>query len=182
MEVAPLDVQITPDSLIVQLPRTVRREEVELGFRVSVADNPYFFVAAVGRTQQTGLWQEAVADGRFASTVFLPEVPSSSRLIDNLSIRPAVLTPNGDGIGDLLDIRFSVPKLDKAAMVRIYALNGSLIRECEAQRSADGSWGCAWSGRDARGILVAPGTYLVRVGLDSETREERLTRSVAVAY
>ncbi len=182
VEVAPLDVQITPDSLIVQLPRTVRREEVELGFRVSVADNPYFFVAAVGRTQQTGLWQEAVADGRFASTVFLPEVPSSSRLIDNLSIRPAVLTPNGDGIGDLLDIRFSVPKLDKAAMVRIYALNGSLIQECEAQRSADGSWGCAWSGRDARGILVAPGTYLVRVGLDSETREERLTRSVAVAY
>lgn len=181
-EVEPLDVQITPDSLVVQLPRTVRREEVELDFHVSVVDNPYLFVASVGRTQQPGLWQEVVSASRFASVVLLPEVAGSTQLIHNLEIRPAVLTPNGDGVGDRADIRFSVPKLHRAATVRIYALDGRLIQTREAQQGSDGLWHYTWLGRDVAGKVVVPGIYLVRISLDSQTDTENLMRTIAVAY
>ena len=182
VEVEPLDLQIAPDSLVIQLPRTVQREAVELDFHVSVVDNPYRFIASVGRTPQPGLWQGVVSTGRFTSTIFLPEVPGSGRLIENLMVRPAVLTPNGDGVGDLAEIRFSVPKLNKAATVRIYGLDGRLIQEREAQRGPDGLWSYTWSGRDAAGKVVAPGIYLVRISLEAQTDTENLLRTIAVAY
>lgn len=182
VEVEPLEVQITPDSLVVQLPRTVRGEQIELDFRASVVDNPFLFVASVGRTQQAGLWQGVVSADRFASTVLLPEVSASMRLINNLAIQPGVLTPNGDGVGDRADIRFSVPKLNKPATVQIYALDGRLIQQREAQRGVDGLWGYAWSGVDLNGRVVAPGIYLVRVSLDAGAGEENRARTIAVAY
>jgi len=182
VEVEPLDMQIGPDSLVVQLPRTARGEDIELDFHVSVVDNPYLFVASVGRTQQAGLWQGVVSVSRFASTVLLPAVSASGRLIDNLEIRPAVLTPNGDGVGDRVEIRFSVPKLNKPATVRIYALDGRLIQEREAQQGADGLWGYNWSGVGSGGQVVAPGIYLVRISLDAQTGEENRARIIAVAY
>ena len=164
------------------MPRTARGEDIELDFHVSVVDNPYLFVASVGRTQQAGLWQGVVSVSRFASTVLLPAVSASGRLIDNLEIRPAVLTPNGDGVGDRVEIRFSVPKLNKPATVRIYALDGRLIQEREAQQGADGLWGYNWSGVGSGGQVVAPGIYLVRISLDAQTGEENRARIIAVAY
>lgn len=182
VHVEPLDVQISADSLAIQLPRTVRGEEIELDFHTAVVSNPYLFVASVGRTQQPGLWQGVVSTDRSASTVLLPEVSRSEQLIENLAIWPALLTPNGDGVGDRVDISFSVPKLNKPATVKIYALDGRLIQERDARRGADGLWSYSWSGVDLGGQVVAPGIYVVRISLDAQTGEKSRARTLAVAY
>ena len=182
IEVEPLDVRVAPDSLVIQLANTVRGQQVEVDFYASVVDNPYLFTASVGRTQQAGLWQGVVSADRFASTVFLPEVAGSARLIENLVVQPELLTPNGDGIGDRVEVRFSVPKLNKLATVRIYALDGRLIQQGQAERGADGLWGYSWSGMDSAGRVVDPGIYLIRISLDAQTGGEHRARTIAVAY
>ena len=39
-----------------------------------------------------------------------------------------------------------------------------------------------WDGRDARGLVVAPGVYLFDVDLRAESGDGRAVRSVAVVY
>ena len=106
-------VQFFPDSLIVELPQLVEQQPVEIEMYVNVVQSPYHFKAFVGNTQNPELWQpvDPDADVRFSTTVFLPDVVSSDRLIANFSVQP-VFTPNGDGVGDEAKIRFNILKVD----------------------------------------------------------------------
>jgi len=90
-----------PDSIIVQLPQVITRQAVEIDLRVNVFENPYLFNAFVGHTDEIGFWQQVDPAGRAATTVFLPEVPAASSLLDKVTISPRVITPNGDGVGGL---------------------------------------------------------------------------------
>ena len=181
LEREPKAVQATADSLIVQLPLTVRRQEVELSFRSTPIRNATPVNAFVGRAQQPQLWQPVDPDERFTTTVFLPTVPGSERLISNLSVSP-VITPNGDGVGDLAEIRFAVLKVEESAQVRIYTLNGELVQELQAQPQASQSFLYTWSGDDRSGNRVSPGTYLCQITLKAQIREETLNRTISVVY
>ena len=50
---------------------------------------------------------------RRANIVMLPELTSTTQLIDDLSISSPVLTPNGDGINDAVVIRFVAFKVEQ---------------------------------------------------------------------
>ena len=181
-EIEPAMVRISPDSLVVELPQAVRRDTVEVNFRLTVVQNPTVFRAFLGNSQRAGLWQPVDPAGRFSTTVFLPAIPESDRLIANLSIQPRVMTPNGDGVGDQTKIRFLTPKGQKPAKVRIYALNGELVQELEVVPAPDQARLYLWSGRDQSGALVLPGNYLCRIGVQAQTGENVLMRVIGVAY
>ena len=118
---------------------------------------------------------------RFSTTVFLPDVVSSDRLIANFSVQP-VFTPNGDGVGDEAKIRFNILKVDLPAQVQIYTLDGSLVRELEGQRQPDGLWLFTWSGQDHGQTLVPPGIYICRINLEAQTSDEALAQTISVVY
>ena len=123
-QIEPTAVEIMADSLIIELPNSVSQEPVEVDFEVTVVQNPYLFVAAVGNTEQPDLWQVGQPADRFSTSVFFPEEAQKGRLIGNLSLHPSVVTPNGDGVGDELKIRFTVLKVDVPARVKVYSLSG----------------------------------------------------------
>ena len=182
IRVEPVAVQIFPDSLVVELPSVVRQDNVELDVRVNVMENPYLFNAFVGHTTEPTLWQQVSPAGRAATTVFLPDIPDSRNLLGNVSIRPRIVTPNGDGVGEQAEIRFSVLKTDAPAEVRIYSLDGTLVRNLEGGRGVDGFWIYRWAGKDRSGASVAPGIYLCRIELDAQAGTQILARTIGVVY
>ena len=174
--------ELTPDSVVVALPQVVRRQAVQIDLRVNVFENPYAFKAFVGHTDDMGFWQEVDPMGRSATTVFLPEVTAALKLIDKIAISPAVLTPNGDGIGDRTEIRFAVLKTDAPVDVDIYSLDGRSVRSLAGGRGNDGFLVYTWSGDDALGRTVPPGIYVVRIDVKAQTDVEGVSRIVNVVY
>ena len=181
-QVEPKQVVFKPDSLVIELSETVRRDSVQIDFKVNVLENPYQVNVFVGNTQSPELWQNVDPQDRYATSVFLPNVPGLSRLIDNVSVNPPILTPNDDGIGDELEVRFSVLKVQIPAQVQIYSLDGQVVGDLDGRLDADGLWSYTWSGDGPDGRLVPPGHYLCRIKLDAEVDTPAQLRVVRVAY
>ncbi len=180
-EADPTAVRVAGDSLLVELSRTVRREEVALSFSTVVERNATLFRAFIGRAGQPAVWQPVDPVRRAATTVYLPSVPGADRLIANLAVQ-SFISPNGDGIGDAAEIRFHVLKTDAPAEVRIYTLDGRLVRVLEGQRQPDWSYLYTWTGQDQDERVVRPGSYLCRVGVEAQAGAVSRHRIISVAY
>jgi hypothetical protein len=170
-----------PDSLIVDLPETVRRDGVELDFNLVLKDNSTLISAFIGRSIQPGLWQPVDPSKRSATTVLLPSVAEKDQLIGNLLVR-SLITPNGDGIGDVAEIRFHVLKGNFPAQVRIYSLDGTLVKLLEGQLQSDQSYLYTWSGDDNTASMVPPGIYLCDISLEAQSGTATQQRLIGVAY
>ena len=181
-QVEPVAVEIMTDSLIIELPSAVGQDSVEVDFEVTVVENPYLFIASIGHTEQPDLWQAGEPADRFSTSVFFSEAAQRGGSIGNLSVWPQVLTPNGDGVGDELEVRFTVLKVNVPARVKIYTLGGELVDQVPGQRRTDGFWGFNWSGLDGSGKRVLPGIYLCHISLDSQSGDEDLVRTISVTY
>ena len=129
-------------------------------------ESPYVFNAFVGNSNESDLWQSVVESERHALTVFLPEIADAARLVQDVSINPAVITPNSDGVGDKSRIRFAVFKTSAQAKVGVYSLAGTLI-------TASG-----W--RDQLGRL--PGLHLVPGRIDPKPLCRRAFTCVASSW
>ena len=180
-EAEPAAVRVAGDSLLVELNRTVRREEVALAFSAVVERNAALFRAFVGHERQLGVWQPVDPVRRAATTVYLPSVPDTDQLIANLSVQ-AFISPNGDGIGDSAEIRFHILKTDAPVQVQIYTLGGRLVRALAGQRQPDQSYRYTWSGQDQDERLVPPGSYLCRVEVEAQAGAASRHRIISVAY
>ena len=181
-QIEPVSLELMPDSIVVELPQVVRREAVEIDLRVNVFENPYLFNAFVGRTDEMEFWQQVDPAGRATTTVFLPEVPASSGLLDKVEISPRVITPNGDGIGDWAEIRFALLKADAPVEVNIYSLDGRLVAVLTGGRSNDGFLVYPWDGANTSGQRVPPGIYVVRIKVDAQADVQGLSQIINVAF
>ena len=92
-------------------------------------------------------------------------------LLDRVRLQPQVFTPNGDGLNDQAEIRFTIYRLirERRIDVGIYDLSGRKVRELSLRReNPSGDHAVVWDGRDDVGALVRPGTYLVRVAFAAD--------------
>jgi hypothetical protein len=178
-------VEATPDlrgdSLIVQLPLPmVRRDSVEVSFRARLQQSPTVFNALVLNSRQDDNTQGIVPAESGAQRVFLPDAISDGSLIRNLEL-PEAFSPNGDGINDLMDLRFVVVKTDREPTVTIHNLAGQRVTELANRSTQAGRAHFQWGG-DADGTPVPPGIYVLSVEIDSDARNERVHRVVHVVY
>ena len=184
----PAAVTISTDSLLIDLPQQVRadRDVVEIDMYLTIAENPFRFDTSIGNSSTPEVWQGVDVDpdpvNRFATTVFLPLAPGNARVIGNLTIAPTVLSPNGDGIGDRLEVDFTVTPAGTPATVRLYRLDGALVRELVGVGAADGSMTFTWTGIDGAGDLVPPGSYLCEIAADPDAGSQTVLEVVGVAY
>ena len=105
-------------------------------------------------------------------------------LLDDVRLRSAVFTPNGDGRGEYFVLTYSVLRLTQSASVSfgIYDLAGRLVRRGYASDDPSGSYLRVWDGLDFSGRLVPPGTYLYGLEVDADAKKTTLHGIVNVVY
>jgi hypothetical protein len=180
---APVRVEQIGDSLFVALPRTVVDDSIQVAFTTRVLHNATLFPLDLGLTERPGLWQSVEPAERRSNIVMLPDLADSRRLIDEFALASAVITPNGDGVNDALDMRFVVFKLDAAVVpiLALYDLAGRPIATVQAIPTETGQR-FIWTGRNAAGEMVEPGIYLYRLDLGADAGHDTRTGTIAVAY
>jgi len=194
VEVAPSG----PDSLRLVFPRIGPAGGVELlrlDFRTALFSTGAVLEAALQNSAGgEGQWQRVDPGDAFAgvpgSSLTLVGVTGRKELIADLRVRPALFTPNGDGINDEVAFEFSVTLVGDSspAEVEIRDLSGRLVRRIAAARETGaGRRLLRWDGRDEGGGRAPPGIYCARVRVATDTRGAGVSRNerarlVALSY
>ena len=156
-------------------PVTGGRSLYEARFRTRVFLSGTTFGAELKRATRPKIVQ-AISEGDAGSLaasqslVVVADVENFP-LLDRVRSRPQVFTPNGDGVNDQAEIRFTIYRLirERRIEVGIYDLSGRKVRALSLRReNPSGDHSVAWDGRDDAGALVRPGTYLVRVAFAAD--------------
>lgn len=180
--VAPEAVEVRGDSLLVVLPRPVVADSVEVDFTARLWHNAALFALDLGLSERPGIWQSVVPRQRRAHIVLLPDLPGQSTLVGAVEIAPPLLTPNGDGINDAVEISFIAFKAQGIApRVQIFDVAGRLVAQPVGRERA-GRWHFRWSGRAADGALAWPGLYLCRIDLGTASGDAVVVRRLGVVY
>ncbi|NKB69010.1 MAG: hypothetical protein GKR89_18230 [Candidatus Latescibacteria bacterium] len=195
---APLE-PITPDStnaenglLSVYFPshkivRASGSERLRLVFRTSLLSFSSFFLAEVFEIDGTNLAQ-SVDPGDVNPLIGSNDIQvfaSDSRidLLAAFDLSSPVLTPNGDGVNDVVQLDLHLLGVEAAdTVVEVYALTGERVRRLVQEQRSKGVHLENWDGRDDDGQLVAPGIYLLRVQVDADQDPVERIRTISVVY
>jgi hypothetical protein len=189
--VEPTAVEEQAGELVVQLPRRVNpgnNEPIRVAFAAEVYDFAWTFDSEVIDSGTESLPQPVlgadVGEGIGTNTLRVLAASSQAEKIRDVRLSSGVVTPNGDGVNDLLNISYTLFGLPDAvaAQINIYALDGRRVATRAVGLQRSGLQRAEWDGRDARGARLLPGLYLL--GLEIEGEAAALTRllPVGVAY
>lgn len=100
------------------------------------------------------------------------------------ALRVSALTPNGDGINDVLEIDYDLVNLsgDVPVAIGVYDLGGRPVAEVTAGHSGSGRFTTTWDGRDESDQLLPPGLYLLRVEVEADSGTDIATSTVPLVY
>jgi flagellar hook assembly protein FlgD len=100
--------------------------------------------------------------------------------LERLRASPAVVTPNGDGVGESTAISFF---LTAEASVTADVVNGSgtrVRRLANARSLGAGERHLHWDGRDGSGSLVPDGNYSLELTAESPGQSDSISRAIVV--
>jgi hypothetical protein len=161
--------------LIFSEPVTGGETIYAIKFRTRVFLSNTLFSAELSRQTRPGVIQ-AVTEGEASTLVESQSLVAhadlgDAALLGDMAVLPPVFTPNGDGVNDVAQIYFVVSVIEgaKRLQVAIYDLAGRRVRNLALQRTRpSGAHLIHWDGRDGSGKLLPPGSYVVRVGLNTD--------------
>jgi gliding motility-associated-like protein len=106
------------------------------------------------------------------------------KMVKSAQVTPNPFTPNGDGVNDAIHFTFDLYLvLERVqADLRIYDLSGHEVHRIDAAGTTAGRVDLTWDGRDGKGSLLPPGTYLYRLKVDSDDATSQQTGTLAIAY
>ena len=192
-------VPVSPDSVVgeargfvVYLPQVIGSQEKSslfLKLETSLYGAAGTFAAEVFRRQSTGFPQQ-VQGGNASDDIGTDQIrvlalaSSLGSVLSGVEVRPAVITPQGDGVNDRTLIYYTLLNTHTDARVQavVYSLAGAQVRLLSASRQAAGPQTLAWDGRDEAGKIVPPGLYLALLEVDSDDVSHAQTRLISVAY
>ncbi|MDP6019325.1 MAG: hypothetical protein QGI32_24765 [Candidatus Latescibacteria bacterium] len=103
-------------------------------------------------------------------------------VLSELDLESPVITPNGDGIHDELQLSYTLHGIASGGVeAGVYDLAGRLVRRLASESRSEGRYIDSWSGQ-IEGRQVPPGTYLVRVAVETDLGTFKKIRTVAIAY
>ncbi|NKB66512.1 MAG: hypothetical protein GKR89_05585 [Candidatus Latescibacteria bacterium] len=183
------EVKAMEKGFVVDLPDEIRAEEmVALSFRSTILQNRTRFDLFLGNSRLGENARQRVDEGNanelIESESISVSLPITGELLANVAVNPVVLTPNGDGVGDLLALEFDALKLVNPRPVKVLILDlaGRQMAQLADGISLAQHYQLSWDGRDARGNLVPPGSYLLRIEVEGDAQTEIAQRVVPVAY
>ena len=187
------EVVIETDSLWVRLPAAIKTTSgsalVELQFEATIFGYNTFFIGSTGHSAFKNSWQrvdDGDANGIVDSETTVVLALERGELLGDLQV-DRVFTPNGDGVNDELEVRFSLLRVLSAAPVQVdvYDLAGRPVARIAETTLTTGRHTVTWTGVDLSGAVVPPGIYLMRIDLKVDSTSEKKTsvhRLVRVAY
>ena len=194
------DVQVVEtrsDSLWLRFDQVVKRgggvDLVEVRFTTALFSPGAVLQAALGNSSLANSWQQVdpadVTELAQSQGLQILASVQDNKVLGDLGIQPAVVTPNGDGVNDALTIDFTVRRLSGArpVKVRIYDLGGRLVRRLDTQKPlVAGEYVLDWAADDEQGQQVPPGIYILRIDIDADSdrdvRQTGVQRLLHVAY
>ena len=184
--VVPDAMDMAADSLLIHLPQVVQGDSVQVSFTTRLVRNAAVIEADLGLSDAPGLWQDVEPAERRSNVVLLPELADSDRLIGDLQLSGRVLTPNGDGVNDSVELSvelsFVVLKAqDAVPMVEVRDLVGRPVAQLTPVAEGP-TRRFKWTGQDADGAIVPPGIYLWRIDVNADSGDAIELRVVEVAY
>jgi hypothetical protein len=189
--VEPDSVRYSQGQVVVYFPShritALANQPVRLLLATTVLNVSTFFTGDVFDTQSDNLPQSIqlgdAQPGVAANTLQVYAVPPRLAILADVAVMPRILTPNGDGANDEVEISFTVMAVEQAQLeVEIRDLTGQRVRMVQTAGIGQGRGRCTWDGTDDAGRPVWPGLYLCRVALDTQSGTKEATRLVAVAY
>jgi hypothetical protein len=104
-------------------------------------------------------------------------------LLTSVEVSSGVLTPNGDGINDLVTIFYSLLQAlnPVAVTVEVYDLSGARVWSAEVPQTI-GHYEVAWDGRQDDGERVSPGIYVYRVVVHAQDGDQSSIGTIVVVY
>lgn len=192
VETTPNGVEITDGDLVVRLPERIspaNNPALRVKFSSEVFDFARTFEGEVFNESRDNLPQPVeggdVSDA--VSTNSLRVLASSAanpQLVQDLRFSSGVFTPNGDGINDELILSYSLFALPQSVPVelRVFSLDGRLVVEAQRGQQGSGPQTLRWDGRDQQGTALAPGIYLLGVGVEAENQTDLHFQPIGIAY
>ena len=106
------------------------------------------------------------------------------KLFGGVTFSSEIITPNGDGINDRLELDYILLKATNPVRVTVivYNLSGSEITRVYDQNITSGPNQVIWEGKDTKGDPVPPGMYIVRLKANADAGNAVKFRTIAVAY
>ena len=115
-------------------------------------------------------------------TVSIPK-RQIGRLVGEIDVSSSVVTPNGDGVNDVMEVRFNLLQIVAPVPVslEIYDLSGWRVHRSEIERGV-GPARLSWDGVVTGEGLAVPGIYVWKLRVDADAFDEVHSGVVGVAY
>ena len=190
--VDPARVSLEGSDIVIELADRItrtRNPSIQIQFAAEVFDFARTFSGEVYNIGSVDLPQpvEGGDASEAVSTNGLRVLASSSdapNLLQDLSFSSEVVTPNGDGINDELRISYELYGLPQGVPVQIevFSLDGRRVAQVAQGIQGSGPQVLSWDGRDERGAALAPGMYLLGIGIQAEKQSDLQIRPIGVVY
>jgi hypothetical protein len=160
---------------------------LELRFVGTVFVDATRFDAFLADSRDAALSRQRVDSGdayaEVVSSSNAVRLPVGLQLLANVAIEPRILTPNADGVNDVLRVEFDLVNVLAPRLVglRVFDMAGRLLQMLEEQALA-GDMVLVWDGRALAGVRVPPGLYVAELRIDGDGGIQRRRRVISVAY
>ena len=188
----PAGVEVVDDDFVVRLPQRITRAynpSLRVTFAAEVFDFAHTFEGEVFNADSADLPQPVeggdVSDAIGTNSLrVLAASAANPQLVQDVQFSSRVVTPNGDGVNDELVLSYSLFALPQSVPVRlqVFSLDGRQVAQVERGPQGSGPQRLHWDGRDQRGALLAPGLYLLGIGIEAEDDSGLQLRPIHLAY
>ncbi len=188
----PSEVVVADDGFVVQLPQRLSsayNPSLRVTFSAEVFDFARTFEGEVFNTDSADLPQPVesgdVTDAIGTNSLrVLAASAANPQLVQDVQFSSGVITPNGDGVNDELVISYSLFALPQSVPVQlqVFSLDGRQVAQVQRGQQGSGPQRLSWDGRDQRGETLAPGLYLLGIGIEAEDKSALQLRPINIAY
>jgi hypothetical protein len=161
---------------------------VEIDFESTLYLNQTRFDANLFNSALTPTGRQQVDPGDASADIESEQVfvslPIDERLFSALTLSTRIFTPNGDGIGDHLLVKFDLLKVlnPRPVELGVYDMSGRRVALISDAAITAGRQKIVCDGRNPEGRTVPPGLYILQIEVAGDALTHTESRLISVVY